>query len=180
MSLTSWQSYLLLLLVIWYLSHQAGRLDRLHHRIEMTVAALDGHLARRAGIVAELANSQMIDPVTAAVLAQEAHDALAAEPLDFTDRLAVESDLTEVLFESLDDVQELNQWREDPTTAQLLTELANVCARVNLSHNFHASAVADCTNIRRQWIVRAFRLAGHAQMPAKLEFDSRVPPGLAD
>ena len=180
MSLTSWEGYLLLLLVIWYLSHQAGRLDRLHHRIEMTTAALDGHLGRRAGIVAELATSPVIDPVTAAVFAQSAHDALAVEPHDLVDRLDVENALSEVLFESLDDVEELQQWRSDANTRELLDELSVVCGRIFLSTNFHTSAVADCLNIRTQWIVRIFRLAGHAQLPTDLGFDARVPSALAN
>ena len=40
---------------VWYLSHQAGRLDRLHHRIDVAELALHGQLVRRGGIVAELA-----------------------------------------------------------------------------------------------------------------------------
>lgn len=180
MSLNSWQGYVLLLAIIWYLSHQAGRLDRLHHRIEMTSSALDGHLGRRAGIVAELATSPMIDPVTAAVFAQSAHDALAVEPHDLVDRLDVENALSEVLFESLDDFDELQQWRSDATTQELLDELSVVCGRIALSCNFHVAAVADCLNIRTQWIVRIFRLAGHAQLPIDLNLDSRVPPALAD
>ncbi|NBV90145.1 MAG: hypothetical protein EBR84_01860 [Actinobacteria bacterium] len=180
MNLTSWEGYVLLLLVIWYLSHQAGRLDRLHHRIEMTSAALDSHLGRRAGIVAELATSPMIDPVTAAVFAQSAHDALAVEPHELMDRLDVETALSEVLFESLDDAEELEEWRSDATTRELLDELSVVCARISLSSNFYAAAVADCLNIRTQWIVRLFRLAGYAQLPTDLNLDSRIPPALAD
>jgi len=42
---------------VWYLSHQAGRLDRLHHRIEVTELALHGQLVRRGGIVAASASS---------------------------------------------------------------------------------------------------------------------------
>ena len=180
MTLTTWQSYTLLLFAIWYLSHQAGRLDRLHHRIEMTSSALDGHLARRAGIVAELATSPMIDPVTAAVFAQAAHDALAVEPHELNDRLEIESELTEVLFESLDDRAELNDWKQDSATKELLDELGIVCARIHLSAGLYGAAVSDCLKIRTQWIVRLFRLAGFAQLPTYLKLDARIPPALAD
>ena len=37
-----------LLVLGWYLSYSAGRLDRLHHRVETSRAALDAQLARRA------------------------------------------------------------------------------------------------------------------------------------
>jgi hypothetical protein len=41
----------LLLVLGWYLSYSAARLDRLHHRVETTRAALDAQLARRAADV---------------------------------------------------------------------------------------------------------------------------------
>lgn len=180
MNINSWQGYLLILLAIWYLSHQAGRLDRLHHRIEVTTAALDGHLGRRAGIVGELANSPMVDPVTSAVLAQAAHDALAVEPHDLIDRIDIETELTEVLLTSLDEPDEILEWRTDAATRQLLDELAIACGRVHLSHTFHTEAVNDCLNIRTQWIVRIFRLAGYAQLPSILNLDTRIPTSIAD
>src|SRR4051794_41819202 len=37
----------LVLVLGWYLSYSAGRLDRLHHRVETLRAALDAQLARR-------------------------------------------------------------------------------------------------------------------------------------
>ena len=180
MSINSWQGYLIILLAIWYLSQQAGRLDRLHHRIEVSTAALDGNLGRRAGIVGELANSPVVDPVTSAVLAQAAHDALAVEPHDLVERIDLETELTEVLLASLDEAEEVAEWRTDLATAQLLDELAIACGRVHLSHTFHTEAVNDCLNIRNQLIVRIFRLAGYAQLPKVLNFDSRVPTILSD
>ena len=44
----------LLLVLGWYLSYSAARLDRLHHRVETTRAALDAQLARRAAAAVEL------------------------------------------------------------------------------------------------------------------------------
>ncbi|NBY15527.1 MAG: hypothetical protein EBQ72_04175 [Actinobacteria bacterium] len=180
MSWNSWESYLILLLIIWYLSHQAGRLDRLHHRIEATEAALDGHLGRRAGIVAELSASNMIDPVTSAVLAQAAHDALAVEPHEITQRLDIENELTEVLLASLSDEDEVTEWLTDKPTALLISELSNVCARIQMSRTFHSEAVSDCLKIRNQWLVRIFRLAGYAQLPTVLALDTRMPSALSD
>ena len=180
MSFNSWQFYVGLSVVIWYLSHQAGRLDRLHHRIEVTTAALDGHLGRRAGIVGELANSTMVDPVTSAVLAQAAHDALAVEPHELVERIDLETELTEVLLASLDAPDEITEWRTDVATAQILDELAIACGRVHLSHTFHTEAVNDCLNIRNQLLVRIFRLAGYAQLPNILNLDTRIPAILAN
>jgi len=180
MSFNSWQFYVALSIVVWYLSHQAGRLDRLHHRIEVTTAALDGHLGRRAGIVGELANSAMVDPVTSAVLAQAAHDALAVEPHELVERIDLETELTEVLLASLDEPEEIAEWRTDLATGQLLDELAIACGRVHLSHTFHTEAVNDCLNIRNQLIVRIFRLSGYAQLPKVLNLDTRIPASIAN
>jgi len=180
MSINSWQGYLVIAIAIWYLSHQAGRLDRLHHRIEVTTASLDGHLGRRAGIVSELANSPVVDPVTSAVLAQAAHDALAVEPHELIERVDLETELTEVLLASLDEPDEIAEWRQDAATAQLLDELAIACGRVYLSHTFHTEAVNDCLNIRTQWFVRIFCLAGYAQLPSVLRLDTRIPSTIAD
>lgn len=77
-------------IAIWYLSHQAGRLDRLHHRIEVANAALDGHLTRRAGIAAEIVSLNFLDPASEAYLMQSAHDVLAGEDLPNLIRLADE------------------------------------------------------------------------------------------
>ena len=60
----------------WYLSYSAGRLDRLHHRIETTRAALDAQLARRAAASVEAA--PLLDPATGLLVADAATRALAA------------------------------------------------------------------------------------------------------
>ena len=166
--------------IVWFLSHQAGRLDRLHHRIDVTEAALDGHLGRRAGIVAELSNVSTLDPVTSAVLAQVSHDALAAEPHELIVRIEIENELSDVLADTFGDEQDVLELISDPVARQLMNELAIVCARVNLSHAFHTEAVGDCINLRRQWIVRIFHLAGHAQLPTTFKLHSDVPTGLVD
>ena len=45
----------LTVLIFWYLSFSAGRLDRLHHRVETSWATLDSLLQRRAAIALEVA-----------------------------------------------------------------------------------------------------------------------------
>lgn len=176
----SYLYWTLLAFVIWYLSHQAGRLDRLHHRIDITEAALDSHLGRRAGIVAEIASIQGLDPVTSAVLAQISHDVLATEPHELIDRLQLENELSDLLIATFDNQEEVAEWSNDNIAKELLQELRTVCGRVNMSHSFHTEAVVDCRNLRRQLIVRLFRLAGFARMPAELNLVSQIPPGLSD
>src|SRR3954470_2112159 len=65
-----------LLVLGWYLAYSAGRLDRLHHRVETLRAALDAQLARRAAAAVEAA--PLLDPATGLLLADAATEALAA------------------------------------------------------------------------------------------------------
>ncbi len=172
--------FIFLGLFIWYLSHQAGRLDRLHHRIDVAQAALDGHLTRRAGIAAELVALNFLDPASEAYLVQSAHDVLAGADLPNVDRLRDETELTTSLNESLANSKIVNELRADPAVDQLLTELAGVLNRIQLAKRFHTEAVQDCLVIRNQLMVRLFKLAGRAAVPQTLDFDDRIPDGLID
>src|SRR5690349_21831056 len=67
-----------LLLIGAYASWTAGRLDRLHHRVDLARAALETELARRSALVAELAGSEILDPASALLLLDAAHRARAA------------------------------------------------------------------------------------------------------
>ena len=58
-----------------YLRGLAGRLDRLHLRVEAAQVALDAQLLRRATLVAELARSGWLDPATSLLLADAASGA---------------------------------------------------------------------------------------------------------
>lgn len=164
--------------IVWYLSTQAGRLDRLHHRIEVSLAALDGHLTRRAGIAAELVSLSFLDPASEAYLMQSAHDVLAGDDLPEAERLADESELTEALCDAFEDVADVNEFRTDPAIDLLLSELLAVGKRIQMAKRFHTEAVGDCRSIRNQLLVRVFHLAGRAKMPKLLEFDDRLPAGL--
>ena len=51
--------------------------------------------------------------------------------------------------------------------------------RVQLARRFHNDAVTDVRRVRRKTVVRLFRLAGHADLPATVEFDDELPPASA-
>src|SRR5208283_1939895 len=53
----------------------AGRLDRMHTRLEAAHAALDVTLVRRSSVALELASSGLLDPATSLLLAEAAHEA---------------------------------------------------------------------------------------------------------
>src|SRR5579863_7703077 len=76
-----------------YVSWRAGRLDRLHARLEAARAALDAALLRRTCVAVELASSGLLDPATSILLAGAAHDTRAGR----RPREQAESDLSRAL-----------------------------------------------------------------------------------
>lgn len=167
-----------LVLVAWYLTYTAARLDRLHVRITGTMAALDAQLVRRAESSVELANSGLVDGATALILAGAAAQSLEAPEDDGEIREAVENDLTEALTISLtpDLVEHLHD--AGPLGQDYLDRLSSACTRVQLARRFHNDAVTDVRRVRRTWVVRLFHLAGHTPMPVTVEFNDEVPPVL--
>lgn len=178
MSDDRWIFVAVVLAVAWYLSHQAGRLDRLHHRIDVAMVSLDGLLIRRAAIVAELAAAETVDVLTGALFLDAAHEVLSFEGEFSNSRIELENDLSMVVgdaFSTIDDVEAINT---EPAAALLLHEYTQVVKRIQLSRRFYAEAVTACLNLRRQRAVRVFRLAGHAPTPKTLDFDDSLPIGL--
>ena len=166
---------------MWYISTQAGRLDRLHHRVHMAAAALDAQLSRRSGVVAELAHASDFDPVTQAVLAQAAHDSLTSTLLTWDERADLENQLTETLQVVLNDTAELVAAGDivvDVALRDQLQELHSAWQAMQLSRRFHADAVRACLTIRHQRLVRWLHLAGHAKLPTTHDFNDELPTGL--
>ena len=58
-----------------YVSWRAGRIDRLHARVDMARVALDVTLLRRGSVALELATSGLLDPATSLLLAAAVHEA---------------------------------------------------------------------------------------------------------
>lgn len=175
--MSSWQVLLVVFSIVflWHLSHQAGRLDRLHHRIEVAHAALDGHLARRAGVIAELGivtNNQ--------TLVQIAHKALTISPTDFDARSIVENQLMMELRQAFSQAERTANLLQDPQVASLVEDLQTDNLRVQLSRRFHAEAVRAALNLRDQRLVRWFRLSGRAPRPTTLDFADSLPATLGN
>lgn len=171
----------LVLLFGWYLSYSAGRLDRLHHRVESTRAALDAQLARRAAAALEV--SHMLDPATALLLTEAATEALAAGeegPPAVPDLEAAESDLTRALEAAFADPGDVRALRGDLLASESLDLLSQACIRVQLARRFHNDAVAAAQRVRRKRVIRWARLAGRADRPQMIEMDDRLPAGLAE
>lgn len=156
----------LLLAVGWYLSYTAVRLDRLHHRVIGTAAALDAQLVRRAEAALEVAYVAGIDPASATLLASASVQALDHDQPWSQERLDAESQLSEVI-----------RLTESPTDGhlveveELLVRMQGARERVKLARRFHNEAVSEARQVRGQRLVRALRLAGSARVPLPINFD---------
>jgi hypothetical protein len=164
-----------LLLIGLYLRGLAGRLDRLHLRVDASTAMLDARLERRASLAGELAYSGFLDPASSLLLLNAASAAQHAAG----DRDATESDLSAALRavfaeESVDALLASG----DPEARELAVDLATVCEGVVLARRFAGDAVRAAVAVRRRWLVRTLRLAGHAPWPTGRDLDDAPPPAL--
>lgn len=181
---------IVLLVAAWYLSYSAARLDRLHAKVEGAMSALDAQLIRRAEAALELANSGVLDPASALLIADAATESLertTEQPVTddlldgqhFGGREHVESDLTAALVAALpgEVVAEVRATGDEFAIGELDRIAASVL-RVQLARRFHNDAVRDVRRVRAKRIVRWFGLAGHAALPELVEFDDHVPLAL--
>jgi hypothetical protein len=157
------------------LSWRAGRLDRLQTRIETGRAVLDAQLYHRSGVALEVAAAGILDPATALVLLDAAHQARAAGP---GERAAAESDLTRTLGALFADPAQVRELGGDPAAAALLEELAGACRKVELARRFHNDTVTSALALRSRRLVRWFGLAGRSDPPLTVEMDDAPPAGL--
>jgi hypothetical protein len=163
-----------------YLSWTATRLDRLHVRLDAAKVALDAQLVRRWAATSELARSGLLDVATALILATAAREAQVADEADEEDgRESAESALTRDLRAAFDDPAQVEQLRASPQGTELLDELGAAVRRVQLARRFHNESVRAVRQLREQWLVRYFRLAGRAPDKPTFEIDDEPPATLA-
>ncbi|NNN31189.1 hypothetical protein HLK59_12595 [Streptomyces sp. S3(2020)] len=160
-----------------YLSWTAGRLDRLHTRIDAARAALDAQLLRRASVTQELATSGVLDPAASIVLYEAAHAARQAEE---EQREVAESELSQALRAVFAETPQVETVREAPGGVEAIRELTEAVRRVPMARRFHNDAVRAARALRRHRKVRWFRLAGHAPFPMAFEMDDEPPVALVD
>lgn len=165
----------LLVLIAWYISYGAARLDRLHSRAEGALSVLDSQLVRRAESTLELANCGALDTASALILASAASDSLEADTLDHTSREAIESDLTQALEVALGEDALRHLRADEALGAPVLQRVADANQRVQLARRFLNDAVTDVRRVRRKPGVRLLRLAGHAELPQTFEIDDELP-----
>ncbi len=152
----------------------AHRLDRMHHRIDVSWASLDAQLLRRSGAALELATSDALDPARPLLLLDAAHQARAAAPDDLE---SAESDLSETLRAVLADAAELAELREHAEVGPLLAELSGCARKVELARRFHNDTVDLARTLRGRRRVRWLRLAGRAADLRHVRPRRRAPTG---
>ncbi|HEX5017852.1 MAG TPA: hypothetical protein VFX15_09745 [Actinomycetes bacterium] len=165
---------LLLVILALYLRGLAGRLDRLHLRVDVCGAALDARLERRSSLAQEIAIAGLLDPASSVLLLNAATTARhAGEQRD-----VAESDLSAALRAVFPDAETVEEIAEDPEARELLTALGESCTGVVLARRFSNDAVRAAIAVRRRWIVRMLRLAGHARWPSNRDMDDAPPEAL--
>ena len=148
----------------WYLSFLASRLDRLHHRVETSWATLDSLLQQRAALAQQIVAESNLDPATAYLISTSA---ISARNASIIERSAAES----VLSEALKLVQSSARDNSLELPSELLVELSDITNKVKMAINIHLEAVNATRNVRSKLFIRLFRLAGKAPLPIRYEFE---------
>lgn len=170
---------LLVAWTVWRLSALAGRIDRVHHRIDLARGSLDAQLLRRAAAAEAIATSGLIDPSSAIVLAHAASNSRYADATDPVERGLVESEMSRDLREVFADADEVAELRRNPQGDELVTDLSTACLQVALARRFLNDGVQAARLLRGGPLIRWFRLAGHAPQPLTVEMDDQIAPALA-
>lgn len=169
-------------LYVLYLSQTAARLDRLHHRVDTSRAAMHAQFQNRANEVLNLASSGRLDPAASVLLADAADrelDTAGGIGTGFPpERIAAENVLTEALRAAFSDRAAIDEVLEQPGGPEVVDHLASALQKAVWSHRFYGDAVRSSQQLRRQRLVQLFRLAGTAPMPQGIEFNDEVPDGL--
>jgi len=158
----------LVVLVALYVTWTAGRLDRMHARVDAAWAALDAQLVRRAAAARALLphlppgpEADTLDELAVAALSAGEHG-----------RDLVENALTRAVRAAVPLLPDA------PAAMQALDELEAATSRVLLARSFHNGSVKDTRRLRRRRLPRLLRLAGHRVMPSFFDVDDTAfrPP----
>src|SRR5256885_804058 len=158
-----------------YVSWRAGRIDRLHVRVDMAQAALDATLLRRSSVAFELATSGLLDPATSLLLAAAVHGTRDGDrPHDLA-----ESDLTRALRAAFSQPDFRASLNGKEGADELLAEVEAAAHQVFLARKFYNDVVAATREARQRPLARVLRLSGRARAPESVPADIRKEGGVA-
>ena len=153
-----------------YVSWRAGRIDRLHTRVDMAQAALDASLVRRSSVALELATSGLLDPATSLLLAAAVHGTRDGDrPHDLA-----ESDLTRALRAAFSQPDFRASLNGKEGADELLAEVEAAAHQVFLARKFYNDVVAATREARQRPLARVLRLSGRARAPEFFEMDDSL------
>src|SRR5579859_7868364 len=156
-----------------YVSWRAGRIDRLHARVDMARAALDATLLRRSSVALELATSGLLDPATSLLLASAVRATRDSPGTDRPRDLA-ESDLTRALRAAFSQPDFRASINGKDGADELLAEVEAAAHQVFLARKFYNDVVAATREARNRPLARLLRLSGKARAPEFFEMDDSL------
>jgi hypothetical protein len=165
---------LVVLLGAVYVSWRAGRLDRLHNRVEAARTALDLALVRRSSVAYELASAGLLDPATSLLLADAVRRAKEA---GLAERDLAESDLTRSLRAAFGQPGFRSSLVGMDGAAEMVAEVEAAAGQVFIARKFYNDVAARTLDARRRPLARVFRLAGNAPRPEFFEMDDALGDG---
>ena len=161
-----------------YVSWRAGRIDRLHARVDMARVALDVTLLRRSSVAQELATSGLLDPATSLLLAGAVLGTRGGErPRDLA-----ESDLTRALGAAFSQPDFRASLSGKEGADELLAEVEEAAHQVYVARKFYNDLVAVTRDARSRPLARVLHLSGRANAPVFFEMDDSLiaeKPGTA-
>jgi hypothetical protein len=167
-----------------YVSWRAGRIDRLHARVDMARFALDVTLLRRSSVAQELATSGLLDPATSLLLAGAVHGTRISRPggsggdrppeTTQRPRDLAESDLTRALRAAFSQPDFRASLSGKEGADELLAEVEEAAHQVFVARKFYNDLVAVTRDARNRPLARVLHLSGHAKAPVFFEMDDSL------
>lgn len=153
-----------------YVSWRAGRIDRLHARMDMARVALDLTLLRRSSVAQELASSGLLDPATSLLLAGAVLGTRGGDrPRDLA-----ESDLTRALRAAFSQPDFRASLSGKEGADELLADVEEAAHQVFVARKFYNDLAAVTREARNRPLARVLRLSGHARAPVFFEMDDSL------
>ena len=173
-----------------YVSWRAGRIDRLHRRVDMARVALDLTLLRRSSVAQELATSGLLDPATSLLLAGAVHGTRLSVQSEGSGgafgfvppgeqsverpRDLAESDLTRALRAAFSQPDFRASLSGKEGADELLAEVEEAAHQVYVARKFYNDLAAVTREARNRPLARLLHLSGHAKAPVFFEMDDSL------
>jgi hypothetical protein len=155
---------LILLVIAWYLSFSASRLDRLHHRVETSWEHLDALLQRRSALALEISHASDLDPATKLLLTESAY-------VSREESIIERNDAERSLSQSLRFLKSAASQGDLHINFALLEELTTLTEKITIAIAIHLEAVNTVIRVRSRLLYRIFHLAGSAKLPHTYTFE---------